>query len=284
MGAHPRACGENSPRARGQRRGGGSSPRVRGKLWSVRRAGGEPRLIPARAGKTMLRRKSPVYIAAHPRACGENPRARHLPGDCYGSSPRVRGKQQWVGRDEGVAVAHPRACGENVRRGTSRAAVSGSSPRVRGKLERVHARFQRGRLIPARAGKTRRGLGCRPDAQAHPRACGENWTNAGKELPFEGSSPRVRGKRTSRPSAPEPKGLIPARAGKTVASRSSLAVGRAHPRACGENIEPKTMPNPALGSSPRVRGKRPHGVVHAARERLIPARAGKTSVSVESQT
>ena len=90
--AHPRACGENRRRAWESMDSWGSSPRVRGKLWSVRRAGGEPRLIPARAGKTMLRRKSPVYIAAHPRACGENPRARHLPGDCYGSSPRVRGK------------------------------------------------------------------------------------------------------------------------------------------------------------------------------------------------
>ena len=138
--AHPRACGENRRRAWESMDSWGSSPRVRGKLWSVRRAGGEPRLIPARAGKTMLRRKSPVYIAAHPRACGENPRARHLPGDCYGSSPRVRGKQQWVGRDEGVAVAHPRACGENHVLDVGGRVQVGSSPRVRGKRPRCTRR------------------------------------------------------------------------------------------------------------------------------------------------
>ena len=172
--AHPRACGENRRRAWESMDSWGSSPRVRGKLWSVRRAGGEPRLIPARAGKTMLRRKSPVYIAAHPRACGENPRARHLPGDCYGSSPRVRGKQQWVGRDEGVAVAHPRACGENSSVYTPVSSAAGSSPRVRGKRAVVWAAVQMPRLIPARAGKTGRTQGRNSPLRAHPRACGEN--------------------------------------------------------------------------------------------------------------
>ena len=70
---------------------------------------------------------------------------------------------------------------------------------------------------------------------AHPRACGENWTNAGKELPFEGSSPRVRGKHDAAEDEEGVGGLIPARAGKT--SKQSAAFLRcwAHPRACGEN-------------------------------------------------
>ena len=71
-------------------------------------------------------------------------------------------------------------------------------------------------------------------------------------------------------------GLIPARAGKTVACSRVSSSGTAHPRACGENVmAQRTLRYPG-GSSPRVRGKR-----HALRQcpadqRLIPARAGKT--------
>ena len=218
--AHPRACGENRRRAWESMDSWGSSPRVRGKLWSVRRAGGEPRLIPARAGKTMLRRKSPVYIAAHPRACGENPRARHLPGDCYGSSPRVRGKQQWVGRDEGVAVAHPRACGEN---GWHRHRIRpnpGSSPRVRGKRPRDPHPQSKGRLIPARAGKTLDVGHWSVSLSAHPRACGENVSTVEEAISVLGSSPRVRGKPDRWVRESLATRLIPARAGKTSPGRT----------------------------------------------------------------
>ena len=50
--AHPRACGENQPRAVGSGRRAGSSPRVRGKPFSFSSRGTHPGLIPARAGKT----------------------------------------------------------------------------------------------------------------------------------------------------------------------------------------------------------------------------------------
>ena len=93
----------------------------------------------------------------------------------------------------------------------------------------------------------------------------------------KGSSPRVRGKLAVTMGWGACDGLIPARAGKT--SRRSCPPSRtwAHPRACGENEY--GMPRPAMevGSSPRVRGKPPAVGVSAPLERLIPARAGKTS-------
>ena len=260
-----------------------------------------------------------VGIPAHPRACGEN----HAPSlgvrGAPGSSPRVRGKLE-VGLLGGGGLgliparagkttasvraaartwAHPRACGENFPAAAPVTRASGSSPRVRGKRAAGRRRGCAGRLIPARAGKTSRSRGSGCPGSAHPRACGENWANAGKTVPFEGSSPRVRGKpcRCRAPGGvlgssprvrgklPNPNrrrhlhGLIPARAGKTSSRASSPPSVWAHPRACGENRAPSGARCRCRGSSPRVRGKRrplrPGDVV----ARLIPARAGKTPIS-----
>ena len=70
--AHPRVCGENAcdPPSRG--RGGGSSPRVRGKQRGRPRQGDQPGLIPACAGKTLGLGGPRGRVWAHPRVCGEN--------------------------------------------------------------------------------------------------------------------------------------------------------------------------------------------------------------------
>ena len=258
--AHPRACGENFTRTPATPRAGGSSPRVRGKLPVVGSAGDpggliparagktrplrgaftvsgtrQGRLIPARAGKTAAARCTRACGGAHPRACGENDVSEVMATDLEGSSPRVRGKLSGRLPAAASAVAHPRACGENAAPPPLDQAEVGSSPRVRGKRESVRAPVRSRGLIPARAGKTpstRPGPGLRA---AHPRACGEN----GPELPRrggpEGSSPRVRGKRTASPAP----------------SRTP----EAHPRACGENEAQRTIAELSDGSSPRVRGK-----------------------------
>ena len=92
-GAHPRAGGENTQAITRPPSYLGSSPRGRGKPGALRRACGDDRLIPARAGKTRVRRDALSGESAHPRAGGENtshgsPRRREL-----GSSPRGRGKR-----------------------------------------------------------------------------------------------------------------------------------------------------------------------------------------------
>ena len=154
------------------------------------------------------------------------------------------------------APAHPRACGENggARRVLFRG--EGSSPRVRGKREARDVPRRRFRLIPARAGKTLRSTTTSCPTAAHPRACGENGGRGRLGLRPGGSSPRVRGKRYDPHDPHRQRGLIPARAGKTVVERPDDVLAQAHPRACGENWERVRVPVPVLGSSPRVRGKR----------------------------
>ena len=294
--AHPRACGENSPGRASLVTTPGSSPRVRGKPTRSRPQGLPRGLIPARAGKTLKRLVTQSHAPAHPRACGENPRAHRTRPGGHGSSPRVRGKLQTsfsliigvrliparAGKTrESKAVpagywAHPRACGENTDCAYYPHGETGSSPRVRGKRGRCRRRPLHRGLIPARAGKTRAGASTIRRRRAHPRACGENAGNSYEEMSMMGSSPRVRGKQPQRRPTPSPPRLIPARAGKTNTTAFPLEWDRAHPRACGENrTAGKSLSNRA-GSSPRVRGKpAPHS--HFIRDsRLIPARAGKT--------
>ena len=213
-----------------------------------------------------------------------------------GSSPHGRGKlpesvkgeggqgliPAWAGKTSCITVgspepeAHPRMGGENLPRVAWATVGAGSSPRGRGKLHHAEAPIQQIRLIPARAGKTT------PDAsrsfsyQAHPRAGGENFGELAGEFAASGSSPRGRGKRTPRTAALDKARLIPARAGKTLFAWRHWIVGRAHPRAGGEN-DPGSKETMALpGSSPRGRGKRDVAGGDRVGCGLIPARAGKT--------
>ena len=213
-----------------------------------------------------------------------------------GSSPRVRGKQRerllheqrpgLIPARAGKTLtghasytnwqAHPRACGENCVGMMLAAARAGSSPRVRGKLEsRLQRRAPAG-LIPARAGKTPPGAGPPSGRAAHPRACGENGVDLGAAQAAGGSSPRVRGKLAVGRRSTDPRGLIPARAGKTGARPCTCCDTGAHPRACGENSRTVDHDGDPDGSSPRVRGKQPHRRSRRRPRRLIPARAGKT--------
>ena len=126
---------------------------------------------------------------------------------------------------------------------------------MRGKLEGVQRIRASVRLIPAHAGKTER-LGFRYiDFWAHPRACGENRPSASLERIRAGSSPRMRGKRGNSVRLSPAFGLIPAHAGKTLPGAQRSRSGRAHPRACGENIKTLRQTGACGGSSPRMRGK-----------------------------
>ena len=70
--AHPRSRGENEPSSRVKGNEAGSSPLTRGKLCDGRHCGGDRRLIPAHAGKTLDRRVIWQSRMAHPRSRGEN--------------------------------------------------------------------------------------------------------------------------------------------------------------------------------------------------------------------
>ena len=294
--AHPRVCGENLiPRAMTLPKTG-SSPRVRGKRPPARRVHARPGLIPACAGKTLGCERRSRHSRAHPRVCGENSKSSEQDWKYSGSSPRVRGKQTHEEAEDlesglipacaGKTLAagggrispgaHPRVCGENAFLMRPATKPGGSSPRVRGKHRSKERRSPPAGLIPACAGKT---FPQRAEARsqwAHPRVCGENERVCGIHRRAEGSSPRVRGKRRTARISAYRRGLIPACAGKTVASARICSVKGAHPRVCGENehfIRQKTV---QLGSSPRVRGKPQKASPAVDTAGLIPACAGKT--------
>ena len=212
---------------------------------------------------------------AHPRVCGENGGLRDVLRCLGGSSPRVRGKPGYeyeAGGCPGLIPAcagktranphflshdwaHPRVCGENLRLFPRSWMLRGSSPRVRGKHYRDCGLTARVRLIPACAGKTGYGGLTDLDEGAHPRVCGENEAGDEKGSTFDGSSPRVRGKRMGTNSRPGSRRLIPACAGKTLNCLVSATTATAHPRVCGENMRNRGSGHYRAGSSPRVRGK-----------------------------
>ena len=70
----------------------------------------------------------------------------------------------------------------------------GSPPRVRGKPAVRAFQTAKGRITPARAGKTKSAYRLRSKLTDHPRACGENYIKRGETPDGGGSPPRVRGK------------------------------------------------------------------------------------------
>ena len=91
---------------------------------------------------------------------------------------------------------HPRACGANSMLRRDSIVVSGSSPRVRGKHAAHFVGQPLERIIPARAGQTRRYWRTSPGSSDHPRACGANSVKQRTVPHVHGSSPRVRGKQS----------------------------------------------------------------------------------------
>ena len=155
--------------------------------------------------------------------------------------------------------AHPRSRGENGIGTRLIRGIRGSSPLTRGKPLLSWAGFSVLRLIPAHAGKTTTVVGGVLSVAAHPRSRGENDVRDDDNRPFLGSSPLTRGKRSR-----------PTRAGRGTS---------AHPRSRGENGAPGDEADVEKGSSPLTRGKPPPGQRRPHGRGLIPAHAGKTSLS-----
>ena len=91
-----------------------------------------------------------------------------------------------------------------------------------------------------------------------------------------GSSPRVRGTAVSRVERNSALGIIPARAGNSLAAHGGDALERDHPRACGEQLISRSRSTCAEGSSPRVRGTVLVGEPVTPGRGIIPARAGNS--------
>ena len=193
VGDHPRGCGEkvrtDNPLICEQ----GSSPRVRGKERLGTKKKWKSRIIPAGAGKRNRLGRSTSRSKDHPRGCGEKPSCREENTVAWGSSPRVRGKDQASaipGRRDRIIPAgagkrrslspisvvdgdHPRGCGEKFKLQFPDEFAKGSSPRVRGKAPPRAKPLRGPGIIPAGAGKSNRHRNGFPTFQDHPRGCGE---------------------------------------------------------------------------------------------------------------
>ena len=73
-----------------------------------------------------------------------------------------------------------------------------------------------------------------------------------------------------------PERITPACAGKTIGHINQSVSAKDHPRVCGENFNPVFISCINPGSPPRVRGKRRSRFAMSAKNRITPARAGKT--------
>ena len=222
-------------------------------------------------------------------------RPSHL-GVARGSSPLTRGKPGPLtrgGRGRGLIPAHagktgtgspvlvfyrahPRSRGENTCSSRVISRRVGSSPLTRGKPVKLLLRGAGHGLIPAHAGKTASASPSAWTTWAHPRSRGENSDTFCGRGPGLGSSPLTRGKPVVRPRCRGVAGLIPAHAGKTIATGRDDISTSAHPRSRGENARPDDGAGTVKGSSPLTRGKPSIPRTGRIAAGLIPAHAGKT--------
>jgi len=92
---HPRGCGERFLCFILGLQAVGSSPRVRGTLFSNSLAFIVLRFIPAGAGNAGVTAFKSFFVAVHPRGCGERFSGSGFCVCLGGSSPRVRGTLLW---------------------------------------------------------------------------------------------------------------------------------------------------------------------------------------------
>ena len=90
-GDHPRVCGEHTFVLSCQRSTVGSSPRMRGTLFTTPLARSSTGIIPAYAGNTMDKPAGLQQQRDHPRVCGEHRYFAMTLAPVSGSSPRMRG-------------------------------------------------------------------------------------------------------------------------------------------------------------------------------------------------
>ena len=152
----------------------------------------------------------------------------------------------------------------------------GSSPLARGLHHRGVGGAGQTRIIPARAGFTRRRRGSRPRPRDHPRSRGVYKEGVHALLRRIGSSPLARGLRHGIAVGRVGARIIPARAGFTWRASGRSRARPDHPRSRGVYSLLGVADMTRDGSSPLARGLRggePSGLLDAG---IIPARAGFT--------
>ena len=93
----------------------------------------------------------------------------------------------------------------------------------------------------------------------------------------------MRGARLSGAVAAATVRIIPADAGSTQYQSIYVAIGRDHPRGCGEHTVSGNMIPTMIGSSPRMRGAHKRFAIWPKGLRIIPADAGSTFFMAKGQ-
>ena len=293
---HPRSRGVYCSPTMSSSATAGSSPLARG----LRDADGVVApivgIIPARAGFTALGVPAAELVRDHPRSRGvyrvegrsasigggSSPLARGLhpplpdPVPGTGIIPARAGFTPLVQPPRPHHPDHPRSRGVYIDHRRVARVMPGSSPLARGLPRADLDRLARGRIIPARAGFTRRPG---PDPWSwrdHPRSRGVYTPRSTTSGRSRGSSPLARGLPGPRPAPHRPPGIIPARAGFTALF---LVVGPGvgdHPRSRGVYGRRGPPSSASSGSSPLARGLRGPRRHRPQGSGIIPARAGFT--------
>ena len=152
--------------------------------------------------------------------------------------------------------AHPRSRGEHALRLFRLFCGGGSSPLARGTRAPDLSGAKAIGLIPARAGNTFFCSAAFFSDGAHPRSRGEHTYTLDFLPALVGSSPLARGTRLVCGLSLLSSGLIPARAGNTMALPLRILIRWAHPRSRGEHTKNLPVISWEEGSSPLARGTR----------------------------
>ena len=132
------------------------------------------------------------------------------------------------------------------------------------------------RIIPARAGFTRRPRGAPRSSGDHPRSRGVYDQRVDAPVEIQGSSPLARGLPDRRPVRRRDIRIIPARAGFTRPWGAREAAASDHPRSRGVYGGVGVSHGFASGSSPLARGLQVDRGALGVTQGIIPARAGFT--------
>ena len=152
----------------------------------------------------------------------------------------------------------------------------GSSPLARG-LRRAGDRLELHLgIIPARAGFTSPTPSVSSRSRDHPRSRGVYAHACMGIHSMIGSSPLARGLPLIAVGPAGRRGIIPARAGFTVAGHTGFGDDADHPRSRGVYLLPREPRTARGGSSPLARGLLGMGVRAVLGPGIIPARAGFT--------
>ena len=193
------------------------------------------RIIPARAGFTTSPPRPCRSSGDHPRSRGVYPRTSGEERRGSGSSPLARGLPDAVMArvaDERIIPAragfttcvstgtrsvgdHPRSRGVYWRSPLPPPTAAGSSPLARGLPKAALGCREHLRIIPARAGFTRRPRRRRQEGPDHPRSRGVYPSMVKAPMTRPGSSPLARGLPGRGEERPPVHRIIPARAGFT---------------------------------------------------------------------